>query len=90
MKQLINSKPHVQYIQYDVLVHVHYITLWIWTIHSCLYYCRLRVTKEGPNKDREFYSCSLPRGQGCDFFQWADATGIVGWLYFTIYQLETA
>ncbi|XP_034311164.2 DNA topoisomerase 3-alpha isoform X1 [Magallana gigas] len=34
----------------------------------------LRVTKEGPNKDREFYSCSLPRGQGCDFFQWADAT----------------
>ncbi|XP_062607419.1 DNA topoisomerase 3-alpha-like, partial [Saccostrea cucullata] len=34
----------------------------------------LRVVKDGPNKDREFFSCSKPRGQGCDFFQWADIT----------------
>ncbi|KAJ1648751.1 DNA topoisomerase 3-alpha [Dispira simplex] len=33
----------------------------------------LRVTKkEGPNKDRSFYSCSKPMDDRCSFFQWAD------------------
>ncbi|KAJ1977932.1 DNA topoisomerase 3-alpha [Dimargaris xerosporica] len=33
-----------------------------------------RVTKkEGPNKDRTFYTCSKPMETRCDFFQWADA-----------------
>ncbi|KAK3536042.1 hypothetical protein QTP70_025646, partial [Hemibagrus guttatus] len=30
------------------------------------------VTKEGENKGRHFYTCSLPRGSQCNFFQWAD------------------
>eukprot|EP01039_Chlorochromonas_danica_P004386 gene4386-4807_t len=32
----------------------------------------LRVTKEGPNTGRPFFSCPQPRGSGCDFFEWAD------------------
>lgn len=32
----------------------------------------LTVQKEGPNKGRQFYGCSKPRGEGCNFFQWAD------------------
>lgn len=30
------------------------------------------VSKEGPNKGRQFYSCSKPMGQNCNFFKWAD------------------
>ncbi|KAG7328774.1 hypothetical protein KOW79_006948 [Hemibagrus wyckioides] len=30
------------------------------------------VTKEGENKGRQFYTCPLPRGSQCHFFQWAD------------------
>ena len=32
----------------------------------------LTVRKEGPNTGRQFYSCSKPRGQGCNFYLWAD------------------
>ncbi|KAJ8319013.1 hypothetical protein KUTeg_004104 [Tegillarca granosa] len=32
----------------------------------------LTVQKEGPNKGRQFHTCSKPRGEGCNFFQWAD------------------
>ncbi|NWT86354.1 NEIL3 Endonuclease, partial [Lanius ludovicianus] len=39
--------------------------------HSCL--CSLRVVrKDGANKGRQFYCCSLPRETRCDYFQWAD------------------
>ncbi|MED6264082.1 hypothetical protein CHARACLAT_010977 [Characodon lateralis] len=42
----------------------------------CTSHCRptvLRVVhKEGENKGRQFYSCSLPRENKCNFFQWAD------------------
>lgn len=38
----------------------------------CVLYCSLTVQKEGPNKGRQFYGCPAPRGQGCNFFQWAD------------------
>ncbi|XP_038125028.1 endonuclease 8-like 3 [Cyprinodon tularosa] len=42
----------------------------------CTSHCRptvLRVVhKEGDNKGRQFYSCSLPRENKCNFFQWAD------------------
>ncbi|KAK7137942.1 hypothetical protein R3I94_013550 [Phoxinus phoxinus] len=35
--------------------------------------CNLRVVnKEGENKGRQFYTCSLPRGTQCNFFEWAD------------------
>ncbi|XP_067243974.1 endonuclease 8-like 3 isoform X1 [Chanodichthys erythropterus] len=35
--------------------------------------CTVRVvTKEGENKGRQFYTCSLPRGTQCNFFEWAD------------------
>ncbi|XP_039520416.1 endonuclease 8-like 3 isoform X2 [Pimephales promelas] len=35
--------------------------------------CNLRVvSKEGENKGRQFYTCSLPRGTQCNFFEWAD------------------
>ncbi|XP_042594227.1 endonuclease 8-like 3 [Cyprinus carpio] len=35
--------------------------------------CTLRVvTKEGENKGRQFYTCSLPRETQCKFFEWAD------------------
>ncbi|KAG8592043.1 hypothetical protein GDO81_000385 [Engystomops pustulosus] len=30
------------------------------------------VKKDGENKGRQFYSCSLPREARCDYFQWAD------------------
>ncbi|XP_068125157.1 endonuclease 8-like 3 [Hyperolius riggenbachi] len=30
------------------------------------------VRKEGENKGRQFYSCSLPREKRCEFFEWAD------------------
>ena len=37
--------------------------------------CKLiKVKKSGPNKGRKFYACSMPRGEQCDFFQWADDT----------------
>ncbi|VDI07427.1 DNA topoisomerase III [Mytilus galloprovincialis] len=32
----------------------------------------LTVQKEGPNKGKQFFGCSKPRGEGCNFFQWAD------------------
>ncbi|CAM9978884.1 unnamed protein product, partial [Discosporangium mesarthrocarpum] len=32
----------------------------------------LTVKKTGLNKGRRFYVCSLPRGEGCAFFMWAD------------------
>ncbi|KAK3091602.1 hypothetical protein FSP39_021083 [Pinctada imbricata] len=35
----------------------------------------LTVQKEGPNKGRPFYACNKPRGEGCNFFQWADEEG---------------
>ncbi|XP_074866357.1 DNA topoisomerase 3-alpha [Carettochelys insculpta] len=30
------------------------------------------VQKEGPNKGRQFHTCSKPREQQCGFFQWVD------------------
>ncbi|KAM3938076.1 endonuclease 8-like 3 [Leptodactylus fuscus] len=30
------------------------------------------VKKDGENKGRQFYSCSLPREVRCDYFEWAD------------------
>lgn len=30
------------------------------------------VSKDGPNKGRQFYSCAKPMGQNCNFFKWAD------------------
>lgn len=32
------------------------------------------VLKPGPNKDRQFYTCSKPPGQSCNFFEWVDGT----------------
>ena len=32
----------------------------------------LTVSKEGPNQGRQFYKCSQPQGQQCEWFQWAD------------------
>ncbi|NP_001017201.1 endonuclease 8-like 3 [Xenopus tropicalis] len=35
--------------------------------------CALQVVrKEGENKGRSFYTCSLPRERRCQFFEWAD------------------
>ncbi|KAM9329507.1 endonuclease 8-like 3 [Gastrophryne carolinensis] len=35
--------------------------------------CVLQVVrKDGENKGRQFYSCSLPRENHCEFFEWAD------------------
>ena len=28
--------------------------------------------QEGPNKGRDFYCCSKPREEQCQFFQWCD------------------
>lgn len=33
---------------------------------------RRTVQKAGPNKGKEFYVCSKPREQQCQFFEWAD------------------
>ncbi|RUS69493.1 hypothetical protein EGW08_022747 [Elysia chlorotica] len=32
----------------------------------------LIVQKQGPNTGRQFFACSKPRDQTCNFFQWAD------------------
>ncbi|KAM4710536.1 endonuclease 8-like 3 [Discoglossus pictus] len=35
--------------------------------------CALQVVrKDGDNKGRQFYTCSLPRESRCEFFEWAD------------------
>lgn len=31
------------------------------------------VQKEGPNKGKQFYTCSKPREQQCQFFEWSDS-----------------
>lgn len=31
------------------------------------------VQKEGPNKGRQFYTCSKPRESQCGFFEWSDS-----------------
>ncbi len=31
------------------------------------------VQKEGPNKGKEFYTCSKPRDEQCRFFEWGDS-----------------
>ncbi|TSO15236.1 Endonuclease 8-like 3 [Bagarius yarrelli] len=41
------------------------------TTHRCPAVIRV-VTKDGDNKGRHFYTCSLPRGAQCNFFEWAD------------------
>ncbi|KAJ9580304.1 hypothetical protein L9F63_004020 [Diploptera punctata] len=35
----------------------------------------LTVRKEGPNTGRQFYKCSKPQGEGCNYFMWADNQG---------------
>ncbi len=34
--------------------------------------CRLLTANTSINMGREFYKCSLPEGQSCEFFQWKD------------------
>jgi GRF zinc finger len=34
----------------------------------------LTVRKAGGNRGRKFYGCSLPRGEGCGFFMWAEVS----------------
>ncbi|XP_071536469.1 DNA topoisomerase 3-alpha isoform X2 [Panulirus ornatus] len=36
---------------------------------------RYTVHKEGPNKGRDFYTCSKDRSEQCRFFKWADEVG---------------
>lgn len=36
------------------------------------------VQKDGPNKGRQFHTCSKPREQQCGFFQWADENAAPG------------
>ena len=38
--------------------------------------CKLIVVKKNAtgNKGRKFYACSMPRGEQCNHFQWADDT----------------
>jgi len=38
--------------------------------------CRLLTATTSANMGREFFKCSMPEGQSCDFFQWKD--GIEG------------
>eukprot|EP00804_Cyclotella_cryptica_P004283 CCRYP_013482-RD/>CCRYP_013482-RD protein AED:0.03 eAED:0.03 QI:147/1/1/1/1/1/5/481/1228 len=38
--------------------------------------CRLLTAQTASNNGRQFYKCSLPDGEQCDFFQWVD--GIEG------------
>ena len=34
--------------------------------------CRLLTASTAQNSGRQFYKCSLPEGEQCDFFEWAD------------------
>ncbi|CAB9501409.1 syndrome ATP-dependent helicase homolog [Seminavis robusta] len=38
--------------------------------------CKLLVVKKNTtgNKGRKFYACSMPKGEQCDYFEWADDT----------------
>jgi DNA topoisomerase-3 len=35
---------------------------------------RLTVQKDTPNRGRQFYACSKPQNERCNFFKWADDT----------------
>ena len=59
----IISRSAANYFNYKILITVFLLTF------------SLTVQKEGPNKGRPFYACPAPRGQGCNFFQWADEAG---------------
>lgn len=37
-----------------------------------IFFFRLTVNKEGPNKGRQFYGCPQGFNSSCTFFQWAD------------------
>ena len=53
-----------------ILIYIQQLYFWV--------FFSLTVQKEGPNKGRQFYGCPKPRGEGCNFFQWADEnTGTV-------------
>lgn len=39
---------------------------------------KLTVQKDGPNKGRQFHTCSKPREQQCGFFQWVDENVALG------------
>jgi bloom syndrome protein len=41
--------------------------------------CRILTARSANNNGREFYKCSLPEDQKCDFFQWVD--GVEGSSY---------
>lgn len=41
--------------------------------------CKLCTVKKTSNKGRQFWVCSLPRGEQCQHFQWADDTVQVRW-----------
>lgn len=41
---------------------------------TCVYFARLTVKKDGPNKGREFYKC--PKQPPCNFFEWADGPAL--------------
>jgi len=36
---------------------------------------RRTVQKDGPNKDKQFYTCAKPRENQCGFFQWIEDDG---------------
>ena len=53
--------------------------------------CKLLVVKKTAtgNKGRKFYCCSMPRGEQCDHFQWADDTvevSLFDCLYFSCFH----
>ena len=37
--------------------------------------CRILTSRSTANNGRDFYKCSLPTDQQCDFFQWVDESG---------------
>jgi len=43
--------------------------------------CRVLTAQTTTNAGRQFYKCSLPEGEQCDFFEWAD--GVEGNMYST-------
>ena len=54
----------------DVLVYCHYNPKLMPQLLSHVF--RLTVQKDSPNRGRQFYACSKPQHERCNFFKWAD------------------
>jgi hypothetical protein len=51
---------------------IHYVSNIYIFFFSRVFFFRLTVNKDGPNKGRQFYGCPKGMNSTCKFFKWAD------------------